>query len=91
MQTVHVAFLKIWKLGRNSLDVAGKIINVEHHAQHILLAEPVRIFFSFEVAVFESAAACCKIPVHLIAELCKHVVIVIELCVQPAKLVVMMV
>ena len=25
MQTVHVAFLKIWKLGRNSLDVAGKL------------------------------------------------------------------
>ena len=91
MQAVHVAFLKIWKLGRNSLDVAGKIVNVEHHAQHILLAEPVRIIFSFEVAVFESTAACCKILVHLVAELCKHVIIVIKLCVQPAKLVVMMV
>ena len=91
MQAVHVAFLKIWKLGRNSLDVAGKIVNVEHHAQHILLAEPVWIFFSFQVAVFERAAACCKILVHLIAELCKHIVIVIKLCVQPAKLVVMMV
>ena len=91
MQAVHVAFLKIWKLGRNSLDVAGKIVNIEHHAKHILLAEPVRIFFSFQVAVFESAAACCKILVHLVAELCKHIVIVIKLCVQPSKLVVMMV
>ena len=91
MKTVHVAFLKIWKLGRNSLDVAGKIVNIEHHAKHILLAEPVRIFFSFKVAVFESAAACCKILIHLVAELCKHIVIVIKLCVQPSKLVVMMV
>ena len=91
MQAVHVAFLKIWKLGRNSLDVAGKIVNIEHHAKHILLAEPVRIFFSFQVAVFERAAACCKILVHLVAELCKHIVIVIKLCVQPSKLVVMMV
>ena len=91
MQTVYITLLKIWKLGRNSLDVAGKIVNVEHHAQHILLAEPVRIIFSFEVAVFESTAACCKILVHLVAELCKHVIIVIKLCVQPAKLVVMMV
>ena len=91
MQAVYVAFLKIWKLGRNSLDVAGKIVNIEHHAKHILLAEPVRIFFSFQVAVFERAAACCKILVHLVAELCKHIVIVIKLCVQPSKLVVMMV
>ena len=91
MQAVHVAFLKIWKLGRNSLDVAGKIVNIEHHAKHILLAEPVRIFFSFQVAVFERASACCKILVHLVAELCKHIVIVIKLCVQPSKLVVMMV
>ena len=91
MQTVYITFLKIWKLGRNSLDVAGKIVNIEHHAKHILLAEPVRIFFSFQVAVFERAAACCKILVHLVAELCKHIVIVIKLCVQPSKLVVMMV
>ena len=91
MKTVYVAFFQIWKFGRNSFNVAGKVVNVEHHAKHILLAEPVRIFFSFQVTVFESAAACCKIPVHLVTELCKHIVIVIKLCVQPAKLVVMMV
>ena len=91
MQTVYIAFLKIWKFGRNTFDVACKIVNVEHHAKHIFLAEPVRIFFSFQVTVFKSTAACCKILVHLIAELCKHIVIVIKLCVQPAKLVVVMV
>ena len=91
MQVVYVACFQVRQLFLHTLQIAGKSVDIQHHAKHILLAEPVRIFFSFQVAVFERAAACCKILVHLVAELCKHIVIVIKLCVQPSKLVVMMV
>ena len=85
MQAVHVAFLKIWKLGRNSLDVAGKIVNIEHHAKHILLLKPFWCLQLFSVTFFQFRPSLFVKGLHLAAKLCKHGTIVIKLHIKPSQ------
>ena len=89
VNAVHVAGFQIGKPALHTPDGSGKIINIEHHAQHIFFPEPFRVRFLPGVSLFQSSAALLIKPVHLTAEFKKHIVIAVKLHVQPPEFIVM--
>ena len=87
MDIIHVAFLNIIQLRLYALHISCKIINIKHHAEHIVLFIPIRLFFPFFVQSFQIFAAFLIKSFHLIAQFCKHGTVVVQFHIQPAQLI----
>ena len=49
MNVIDMTFFQIVEFRRHAFHIAGKIINIEHHAEHIVLFIPVRAFLPLAV------------------------------------------
>ena len=49
MQVVYVACFQVRQLFLHTLQIAGKSVDIQHHAKHILAAVPCRLLFSLPV------------------------------------------
>ena len=72
MDIIHIALLKILKLRFNALHIAGEIINIEHHSQHIILFIPVRTFLSLAVPLLQVVITRFIETIQVIAQLGEH-------------------
>ena len=70
---VDAALLEVVQLPLHAPEIPGKIIDVEHHAHHILLFEPGGIRLFFQVPLLQRGAPLLVKPLHLGAELVKHI------------------
>ena len=86
MHIVHITRFQIIKLLFHAPDRAGKIVDIEHHAQHIVPFIPVRMLFPLFIRLLQRFAPLCVIPAHLIAQLSKHGAVVIKLRIKPFQL-----
>ena len=72
MNIIHIALLNIIQPRLHAFHISRKVVNIEHHAQHVILLIPVRICRPCQIQCFEFL-----IPLHIetsqiIAQLCKH-------------------
>ena len=52
MNIIHIVFLKIPQPFFHTLHIPCKVINVKHHAQHIVLLIPVRLLLPLQILLF---------------------------------------
>ena len=86
MHIIHITRFQIRKLFFHTLDCAGKINDIQHHTQHIVLLIPVGALFPVRIRLFQRFVPLPVIPAHLIAQLRKHRAVVIKLIIKPLQL-----
>ena len=67
VDVIHIALLDIIQFGLHTFHITGKIVNVEHHAQHIVLLIPVFVFFSVCIQLFQCVISFQIKLIHLLA------------------------
>ena len=88
MDIVHIALFQIRQFLLDALDIAGKIIDIHHHAQHIALPVPFSRRLAVCIQLFQLFISLIIILLHLVAEFREHIVVSIQFHVQPSQLVV---
>ena len=89
MDVIHIAAFKIRKFLLHPFDIAGKVVDVHHHADHIAFAVPFSFRLALRIKFFQLVVSQIVIPLHLSAQLCEHIVITVQLHIEPAQLVMM--
>ena len=89
MDIVYMASFKIGKLLLDAFQIAGKVIDIHHHAQHISLAVPLACCLTFCIQFFELLISLVIVALHLVTELCEHVAVSVQFHVQPSEFIVM--
>ena len=87
MEHIDSGLFQIGKLPSHAVQVAGKVVDVQHHAGEIIGFVPLRIGLTFQITLFQGGGALLGEAVQVIAQLGEHGVISIQLHVQPAQLV----
>ena len=87
MNIIHITFLNIIQLRLHALHIAGKIINIEHHAQHVVGLIPARMLLPLRVLLLQIQVAFLIEAVEIVAQLRKHRTVVIKLHVKPFQLI----
>ena len=72
MDVIYITLFEILKLRFHALHIPGKIIDVEHHAQHIILLIPVRTCLPVLVDFLQIIVTLLIETVKIVAQLCKH-------------------
>ena len=72
MNTIHVAGSQIGKFFLNPLQVSGKVINIQHHAQHIIFLKPLRFLLTLFIPSFQRLSALLVILIHVRTQFRKH-------------------
>ena len=88
VDAVDPCLLQIVQLAAHPVQIAGEVVDVEHHAQQIAVFVPLRLGFPGGIPFLEGGRAHLGETVHLVAQLGKHGPVVIQFHVQPAQLVV---
>ena len=87
MYIVYTTFLQIIKPRFHALQIACKIIHIEHHAHHVILFIPFRISLPLTVQSLQSLPALFIETMHLLTQFLKHPVVLINFRVQPFQLI----
>ena len=66
MNIVDIVLFQIINLALHTLHISGKIIDIEHHTQHVVFLIPVRVCFSLAVQLFQSICTFFIETVHLV-------------------------
>ncbi len=67
MDTVHITGRQIVKLFLHSCQISRKIINVQHHSQHVISPEPLRILLSLLIQPYQLLISLQRAGVHSVA------------------------
>ena len=86
MNVVDTTLFYIVELLLHTLHIACKIVDVEHHAHHVILLVPVRAFLSARIRCTQVGISLHVEAFHIVAQLCKHGAVAIKLHIQPAQL-----
>ena len=86
MNVVDATLFYIIQLLLHALHIACKIVDVEHHAHHVILLVPVRAFLSARIRCTQVGISLHVEAFHIVAQLCKHGAVAIKLHIQPAQL-----
>ena len=89
MDVIHIAAFKIREFLLHPFDIAGKVVDVHHHADHIAFAVPFAFRLALRIKFFQLVVSQIVITLHLSAQLCEHIVIAVQLHIEPAQLVMM--
>ena len=89
MDIIHITFLEVRELLLYTFDISGKIVDIHHHAEHITLAVPFSLSFTLRIKRFQLIITLIVIAFHLIAQLCKHIIVAVQFHIQPAELIMM--
>ena len=88
MDIVDIALLDVVELGFHTFDIAGKIVDIEHHTQHIVGFVPFRILLPLKVHGFQIFISFHIEPVKIITKLSVHGIIAVHFHVKPAELII---
>ncbi len=77
MNIVHVTLLNIIKLRLHTFHIAGKIVDIKHHAQHVVLLIPFFVFFPVCIQLFQFVISFHIELIHLVTQFRKHGIILI--------------
>ncbi len=72
MNIVHIALLKIFKLIFHTLHITAKVIDIEHHSEHIVLLIPIRALLPLKIDLFQFFVTLFIKTIQIIAQLRKH-------------------
>ena len=86
MNVVDATLFYIVELLLHTFHIACKIVDVEHHAHHVILLVPVRAFLSARVRCTQVGISLHVEAFHIVAQLCKHGAVAVKLHIQPAQL-----
>ena len=90
VDVVHIAFLDVIQPGLHALHVPGKIVDVEHHPQHVIAAVPSRVRLPGMIQFFQPGLPLqVKVP-HVLQQFREHGVVPVQFHVKPAQLVVVL-
>ena len=78
-----MALLQVGEFLLHPFYSSGKVVNVHHHAQHVSLPVPCAFRLPPGVQLLQFVVSLVIVPFHLVAELGKHVVVAVQLHVQP--------
>ena len=88
VDAVDPGLLQVVQLAADTLEVAGEVVDVQHHAQQIPVLVPFGLCFPGRIPGLEGGAAHLCEAVHLVAQFGEHGAVVIQFHIQPAQLVV---
>ena len=86
MNVIDTTLFYIVELLLHTLHIACKIVDVEHHAHHVILLVPIRAFLSARIRCTQVGISLHVEAFHIVAQLCKHGAVAIKLHIQPAQL-----
>ena len=85
---VYITFLQVWKLLLHAPKIPGEIVNIHHHAEHVSLSVPFAGFLPLCIQLFQFLRSLVIVPFHLTAEFREHIVVPVQLHIEPSELVV---
>ena len=89
MNIIDMAGFQIGEFLLHTFQITGKIVNVKHHAEHIIPAKPTGIFLPLFIPCLKLSFPLFIKPVKVRTQLRKHGIIMIQLHIKPSQLVVM--
>ena len=90
MDIVDIAFLDIVKFRLHALHIAGKIVDIEHHTQHLIRFIPLRVFLPFQILGLQIPVPFLIKTMKIVTQFRKHRAVVIKLHIQPFQFIKMM-
>ena len=89
MQVVHAAVLNVVELLHHAIEVAGEVVDVQHHAEELVRAVPVGVLLPLFVQRAQGLAPRVIAPAEHVAEVFKRgLIVLIKLAVEPFQLVI---
>ncbi len=87
MNVVDVTAFDIGQFFLHALQIPRKIVNVEHHAEHIVALVPVGPLLPLPILLFQITGPLLVEIVKSVAQFRKHGTIIVELHIQPSQLI----
>ena len=85
-----MTLFQIIQLFFHALQILCKIVNIQHHAQHVIFLVPGGILLSCPVSFLKGLAAPSIIFIHFITQFRKHICILVQLHIKPFQFVQML-
>ena len=87
MDIVYITLLQIVQPTLHTFQISCKIVNIHHHSDNIVSAEPVRLLFPLFIPLFQLLFPLLIISIHFRAQFSKHIRVFIQFHVEPSQFV----